>query len=171
MGIYNVEFKARVSWEQLSRHEEKLKTLNPRYIGEDVQSDTYFQARTGRLKLREGRIENALIHYHRPNTPDAKLSEVILYRHQPDPSLKDILTLHLGIKTVVRKTRRIYFVDNVKFHFDEVDGLGSFLEVEAIDDGGKHTTEALKAQCDKYFHFFGLTDADLVAESYSDMLL
>lgn len=170
MGNHNVEFKARVSREQVRQHEEKLITLNPRYIGEDYQSDTYFQVRTGRLKLREGRIENALIHYHRPNTPDAKLSEVILYKHQSGQSLKDILTLHLGIKTVVRKTRRIYFVDNVKFHFDEVDGLGTFLEVEAIDDSGKYTTEALKAQCDKYFHFFGLTEADLVAESYSDML-
>ena len=164
-----MEFKARISQQFIRQYEEKLKTLNPRFIGEDFQSDTYFHTRTGRLKLREGRIENALIHYHRPNTPEAKLSEVILYKHQPDQALKDILTLHLGIKTVVRKIRRIYFVDNVKFHFDEVDGLGSFLEVEAIDDGGQHTIQALQAQCDKYFRFFGLTEADLVGESYSDM--
>lgn len=169
MGFNNVEFKARISQLLIRQYEEKLKTLNPRFIGEDYQSDTYFHTRTGRLKLREGRIENALIHYHRPNTPEAKLSEVILYKHQPDQSLKDILTLHLGIKTVVTKTRRIYFVDNVKFHFDEVDGLGTFLEVEAIDDSGQFTTEALKAQCDKYFRFFGLSETDLVAASYSDM--
>lgn len=170
MGINNVEFKARISLPLIRRHEEKLKTLNPQFIGEDQQSDTYFHTRTGRLKLREGRIENALIHYQRPNTAEAKLSEIILYKHRPDQSLKDILSLHLGIKTVVNKTRRIYFVNNVKFHFDEVERLGTFLEVEAIDDAGIYTTAELKAQCDEYFDFFGLSEADLVAGSYSDML-
>ena len=47
-----------------------------------------------------------------------------------------MLIKSIGIKVVVEKTRKIYFVDNVKIHFDEVENLGSFVEVEAIDLDG-----------------------------------
>jgi len=43
--------------------------------------------------------------------------------------------------------------------------------VEAIDDANRFTIEALKAQCDYYFHFFELTEAHVIAKSYSDLLL
>ena len=60
-------------------------------------------------------------------------------------------TIH-GI--VVDKKRKIYFIDNVKFHFGKVEGLGTFIEVEAIDNKEEFTIEELKRQCDKYFEFF-----------------
>lgn len=168
MNIKNFEFKAKVN--NLDFYEDKLLTLSPEYKGEDHQIDTYFNVSKGRLKLREGNIENALINYNRENTADAKLSEVILYQHLPSKSLKDILTLQLGIKTVVDKLRRIYFIDNVKFHFDKVKGLGTFIEVEAIDNNNQLTIEALKADCDKYFEFFELSKSDLIDKSYSDLI-
>jgi adenylate cyclase class IV len=36
----------------------------------------------------------------------------------------------------VDKKREIYFINNVKFHIDTVDGAGSFIEIEAIDNDG-----------------------------------
>ncbi|MBO9681697.1 MAG: CYTH domain-containing protein, partial [Flavisolibacter sp.] len=113
----NYEFKA--SCNNLEALEMKLKELNPVFIGMDHQIDTYFNVPHGRLKLREGNIENSLIHYNRTNTADAKQSDVSLYQHQPDKNLKEVLSKALGIKTVVDKKRKIYFIDNVKFHFDE----------------------------------------------------
>jgi adenylate cyclase class 2 len=59
----------------------------------------------------------------------------------------------------------------VKFHFDNVTGLGTFMEVEAIDDKGVISTENLKEQCEKYFLYFGLRESDFVDKSYSDLLL
>ncbi len=123
------------------------------------------------MKLREGNIENALIHYDRQDLQGSKLSNVILYKHKPDVALKDILIRQLGIKVVVDKRRRIYFIDNVKFHLDRVAGLGTFLEVEAIDDSGRYTIEELKEQCDKYYEYFKLNQQDLIEKSYSDLLL
>jgi adenylate cyclase class IV len=41
-----------------------------------------------------------------------------------------------GIKVIVQKKRRIYFIGNVKFHFDTIAELGTFIEVEAIDKDG-----------------------------------
>ncbi len=168
MNIKNFEFKARVA--EPSFYEQKLLTLNPKFKGEDHQIDTYFNVANGRLKLREGNIENALINYNRENTADAKLSSVILYQHIPDKALKDILTLQLGIKIIVDKRRKIYFIDNVKFHFDTIVALGTFIEVEAIDDKEAYTVAELKEQCDKYFAFFELEKADLIDKSYSDLM-
>jgi predicted adenylyl cyclase CyaB len=168
MKIRNYEFKARV--DDLQEYEKMLLTLNPEFRGTDHQADTYFNVKRGRLKLREGNIENALINYNRDDIAGSKSSDVILYRHAPDAALKEILVKQFGIRVVVSKIRRIYFIGNVKFHFDSVEGLGTFIEVEAIDDKDEFTTDQLKAQCDHYLHFFGVKKDQLVDRSYSDMV-
>ena len=135
MNIKNFEFKAKV--DHIEKYENKLLTLSPVFMGTDHQVDTYFNVSKDRLKLREGNIENALINYNREDVQGSKMSTVILYQHKPDPALKEILALQLGIKTVVDKKRKIYFIDNVKFHFDIVSMLGIFIEGDAMDDN-KH---------------------------------
>ena len=70
MKIINFEFKAHAK--DLHRLEQKLLTLNPFFKGEDHQVDTYYNVPTGRLKLREGKIENALICYDRKDSAGAK---------------------------------------------------------------------------------------------------
>jgi predicted adenylyl cyclase CyaB len=163
------EFKARstknLEFEQLVREK------GGRFVGEDKQVDTYFNCTAGRLKLREGTIENALIHYHRDNIAGAKTSRVTLYQHQPDPNLKQVLTNALGIKVVVEKKRRIWFVNNVKIHFDYIEGLGSFVEVEAIDYDETIGLDSLKKQCYSFASLFDIQASDYEASSYSGMLL
>jgi adenylate cyclase, class 2 len=165
----NFEFKARSNNNKAL--EQILQSFHPRFIGEDNQTDTYFQVPFGRLKLREGSIENALIHYQRNNIAGAKQSDVLLYQHQPDKALKNILTNAMGIKTVVVKSRRIWFVENVKFHFDHVDGLGDFIEVEAIDSDGSRSVQQLQEQCSFYASLFRIAPEHYIAASYSDLLL
>jgi len=165
----NFEFKARCN--DLPAAEAALMQLHPRFAGEDQQTDTYFNVHHGRLKLREGTIENALIHYNRTNAAQAKQSDVLLYQHRPDASLKNVLTAALGIKAVVNKTRKIFFVDNVKVHFDQVEHLGTFLEVEAIDLDNSMGLETLKEQCRQFAALLGVHQQDMLPESYSDMLL
>lgn len=169
MTHLNIEFKAKA--EDNTALEEKLLSLKPIYIGEDHQKDTYYDVNIGRLKLREGNIENALIWYQREDIAGAKQSDILLYKHSPDEALKKILLKMHGIKIVVDKIRRIYFVDNVKFHFDRVEGLGNFLEVEAIDSTGEIGIERLKQQCDFYINFFEIKANDFMKISYSDMMM
>ena len=168
MEIRNFEFKAKVN--NLEKYESKLLTLNPLFKGTDNQIDTYFNVAKGRLKLREGNIENSLIQYDRENTADSKLSNIILYQHEPNKALKHILALQLGIKVTVTKQRKIYFIDHIKFHFDTIAELGVFIEVEAIDTKNEFTTEQLKTQCDTYFNFFELDKSQLIDKSYSDLI-
>lgn len=165
----NFEFKAKA--DNLALLQEKLNTLKPRFAGEDLQTDTYFNVPNGRLKLREGNIENSLIQYQRSNTAGAKSSHVILYAHQQDKNLKAALQTALGVKVVVVKKRNIYFVENVKIHFDVVEGLGTFVEVEAIDKNGTIGIENLKEQCAFYISLFAIQPGDFVAQSYSDLLI
>jgi len=169
MNIKNFEFKAKV--DELEKYENKILTLNPEFEGVKHQIDTYFNTELGRLKLRESNDENSLINYDRENISGSKESQIILYKHKPSVALKNILIRQLGVKIIVDKKRKIYFIDNVKFHFDNVDGLGTFIEVEAIDRNEEFTTEELKEQCNKYFNFFQLTKSNLVDKSYSDLII
>jgi adenylate cyclase class 2 len=167
--ILNIEIKARCI-----RHDDIrdiLESHNAVSHGVDHQSDTYFNVPFGRLKLREGTIENALIHYDRSNTSGPKQSNVLLYDTTPLSSLKKILTKALGILTVVDKQREIYYIDNVKFHLDHVQDLGDFVEIEAIDRDGTIGREKLLQQCRYYMNLFAIRDEDCIATSYSDMLL
>jgi predicted adenylyl cyclase CyaB len=169
MPILNIEFKAKTN--KLTILEALLQKFDPVFIGEDHQVDTYFTVTVGRLKLREGNIENALIHYEREDFAGAKSSHVLLYHHQPDKTLKEILIKTLGVKAVVDKKRKIYFINNVKFHFDTVIGLGNFVEVEAIDKDGSIGKEKLQVQCDAYAALFEIAGEDFCSVSYSDMIL
>jgi adenylate cyclase, class 2 len=167
MKHLNFEFKARLKNEQQVRA--ALKRLDARFIGTDHQIDTYFRVPSGRLKVREGRLENALIFYQRSNLRRARQAAVEMMLLPRRNSHRAILARSLGILAVVDKRREIYFVKNVKIHLDRVRGLGKFLEVEAISRVGN--VKKIRSQARQFQKLFGITANDIVAESYSDLIL
>ncbi len=169
MPHINIEIKARTAVTDKIR--EILKLNNAEFIGIDHQVDTYFNVYSGRLKLREGNIENHLIYYERENAKGPKKSSVMLYKNNPDSNLKEILTRSLSVIVVVDKYREIYFLENVKFHLDNVVGLGTFVEIEAIDKDGSIGNTKLLEQCNFYLDLLLISKDDLIATSYCDMLL
>jgi adenylate cyclase class 2 len=169
MSFLNVEIKARCKNPDAIRN--YLQTNNALFKGTDEQTDTYFDVPNGRLKLREGNIENNLIFYHRENQAGPKNSKFHLVKIEDAKGLKEVLTKSNGIKVVVKKKREIYYIGNVKFHVDEVPGLGSFTEIEAGNILADLTQEQLKEQCDFYMKEFMIQPEDLIEVSYSDMLL
>jgi predicted adenylyl cyclase CyaB len=168
MEHLNVEIKARCSDVLAAR--QVLKGAGARFVGEDHQIDTYFRVENGRLKLREGNIENHLIFYRRGNQAGPKASEVALLETPAGSPLKAFLEKALGSWMCVDKRREIYFVENVKFHLDQVSGLGTFLEIEAIDMEGKYGQAKLEEQCRFWMEKLNVQAADLLSVSYSDML-
>lgn len=164
----NVEIKAHCSDLE---HIRKLLIAKQAYFkGMDHQIDTYFNVKNGRLKLREGNIENNLIQYNRPDQAGPKQSDFALFKTEKGSSLKNILEKSIGIKVIIDKQREIYFIDNVKFHLDEVKDLGTFVEIEATDVENTMTVEYLNDQCQQYISLFGIADEDLLTNSYSDLL-
>jgi adenylate cyclase, class 2 len=166
MTHLNVEIKAKS--DNNMRIKGILEEKKARFEGIDHQIDTYFKVPNGRLKLREGNIENALIFYNRPNQTGPKQSDILLYQSQPQSSLKAILTQANDILKVVDKLRHIYFIENVKFHLDDVQNLGSFVEIEAIDSDGSIGYDTLLEQCQYYMQLFNIAESDLLTGSYSD---
>ena len=153
MPFLNVEIKARCA--NLDTVRSLLQSKCADAKGTDHQVDTYFRVPSGRLKLREGNIENALIHYERADSEGPKASRITLHRTEPGSSLKEVLTNALGVLAVVDKRREIFFLENVKFHLDTVEGLGTFVEIEAIDRDGTIGRERLQAQCEQYLQLLG----------------
>lgn len=139
--------------------------------GEIAQRDTYFAALRGRLKLREQQPGDAeLIHYERADGADARPSA---YRRVPvtEPAaLNGALDAAHGTLVVVAKRRRLLHWQDVRIHLDEVEGLGSFVELEAVappesDLAVEHAKVArLRGE-------LRIEDADLIAAGYSDLLL
>ena len=77
----------------------------------------------------------------------------------------------MGIKVVVIKKREIYYIRNVKFHIDEVEGLGAFIEIEAGNMLADLTEPELKEQCEYYIKAFNISSTDMIEVSYSDMVM
>lgn len=146
--LINAEIKARCH--DSSKLHRKLLELGADFKGEDKQIDRYFNVPEGRLKLRSGNIENSLIFYNRADDAEIRESSIYLEKLSPNNSLDKLLGAALGTKIVVAKTRRIYFIENVKFHLDTVEGLGEFVEIEAIAKEGEASISELQGQCSRY---------------------
>ena len=132
------------------------------------QVDTYFVCQRGRLKFRE--IDGAtaqLVWYERPDQAGPKGSDYTLVPIAEPALLKAALTAALGVRRVVDKRREIFLADNVRIHLDDVAGLGTFLEFEAVLDE-RHDDTVGRAQVERLMVAFGITAADLLEGSYGD---
>ncbi len=169
MKLFNIEVKAK--YDDHDKARSILKLHHADFKGTDHQIDTYFVVNCGRLKLREGNIENHLVFYQREDKGGPKQSDIILFKSDPGSSLKEILLKSLKTLVVVDKQREIYFIENVKFHIDTVRDLGTFVEIEAISNDEVTDKEKLLEQCEKYLRLFGVLKDALISVSYSDLLL
>lgn len=169
MPFLNVEIKARCN--DAGHIRNYLLQHHAQYKGTDEQTDTYFSVAHGRLKLRQGNIENNLIYYVRNNQAGAKDSHFNLVKIADAEALKQVLSQSIGVKVVVQKKREIYYIGNVKFHIDEVPELGSFVEIEAGNITADLSQQELKKQCDHYMQALNILPEDLISHSYSDMLI
>ena len=169
MSKRNLEIKALCS--DIVKIRDILISKEAVFKGADHQIDTYFKVSRGRLKLREGNIENCLIYYTREDLRAPKASQVELFETELNSGLKQLLSKALGVLVSVKKRREIYFIGNVKFHLDEVAGLGSFLEIEVLGDKATFDESAFHKICRDYMELFGIEEKDLIEGSYSDLIL
>jgi predicted adenylyl cyclase CyaB len=138
---------------------------------DEAQVDTYFATRTGRLKLRE--IDGAraeLIPYLRADVAGARRSD---YRVIPVPDgagTRRLLAELLGVHRVVRKRREVLLWRNVRIHLDRVEGLGAFLELEAVFDGSSESERAQHEACAHVLRELGLESEPCIAGSYESLL-
>lgn len=166
----NIEIKARYS--DLEKARRIASRLKADTIGMLRQVDTYFKTRSGRLKLREfGDGTAQLIPYAKDYRSGPMRSDyVLLATNQPEP-VKALFDRLLGIEFVVDKRREVFLIDNVRVHLDRVEGLGNFLEFEAVV--ALDTAEEMARETEKVNELmreFDIAGADLIDCSYVDLL-
>ncbi len=165
--ILNVEIKSRVP--SIIKIREILISQKAKPYGVDHQIDTYFEVPQGRLKVRQGNVENSLIYYERSDKAEARESDILLEKLDKSSNIKSILHKVLEPKIIIDKKREIFFIENVKFHIDDVEGLGRFIEIEAISEDSQFTKEYLEQQVIEYSELFNLKKKDFLNLSYSDL--
>ncbi|HUA03482.1 MAG TPA: cytidine deaminase [Solirubrobacteraceae bacterium] len=136
------------------------------------QRDVYFMARRGRLKLRveEGALGGELIAYLRSDDPEPAESGYVLAPTAAPEELAEALEATLGTVAVVSKRRHLLLWEGVRIHLDEVDELGSFIELEAVlPDAGD--MESARAKVDRLRDELGIADDALVAVGYADLVM
>ena len=166
----NIEIKAR--FDDLSKARRVAKALGARKLATLTQVDTYFPTKSGRLKLREisGSERRAeLIWYERPDRAAARASNYIVLPVLDSQGLTFALTAALGVKSIVRKRRELWIFKNVRIHLDRVEGLGSFIELEAVV-GPRHGPAVSKRNLLTVQRTLTIEPGLLVPKSYSDLI-
>ena len=187
----NLEFKAHCqSFESLYSRLADLKATHRETVH---QTDTYFSVThvkdaslletcKPRLKLREiteasdhgvtsadETDEAWLIYYERPNQSESRYSQYQLSKVSDPSTLKALLTVALGVETIVQKQREVWMFKNTRIHLDTVADLGEFIELETVFQGQTEAEAIDEHQHVKRTLYLGT--ADPVAVSYSDLVM
>lgn len=147
-----------------------LKQRGAKSLGRFKMRDIYFNVKNGRLKARIGDIKDILIQYQRENKKFPKRSDFLVSVIDRNSHIIPILINSLGIKVIVDKEREICILDNIRFHFDRIRGLGNFIEIEARGEEEKDIMR-LKTQIKEYMGLFKINRKSLIANSSSDLVL
>jgi homotetrameric cytidine deaminase len=171
--MQNVELKARDP--DPARSLERALALGAEDKGEMRQRDTYFGGARGRMKLREqetgeGPLWDELIVYSRADATDPSTSTYLRVPVADAAALHEALDSAYGTLVTVTKRRRVLLWEGVRIHLDDVEGLGNYLELEAVAEPGSdlaiehHKVQRLRTELE-------MKDENLVATSYSDLML
>lgn len=134
------------------------------------QEDTFFRTERGRLKLREIRGGQAyLIYYERPDESGSKVSEYRTADVSDPEAEKALLAAACGVTKTVKKVRRLFLHGQTRLHFDEVEGLGRFIEIEVCLAPGQSVEEGRKIAAD-WTARLSIQPSDLVSSAYADLL-
>jgi adenylate cyclase, class 2 len=164
----NLEIKASIPDRSAARR--LIQLVATRRQGLLRQTDTYFHSRSGRLKLREITGHPAqLIWYDRPDQAEPKTSRYLLSEIGDPEVVKAALAAALGVRCVVKKSRELFLYRFVRIHLDQVDGLGDFVELEAVMEPEMSLDEAERI-LDDLMQRLDLQPAQLQRQSYGEML-
>ena len=165
----NLEFKTRLA--DLQAAMRSARALGADLWGDLRQTDTYFAVPRGRLKLREtAGFQAELIYYERDETAAGRPSDYQVARSPDADALRNVLSAALGVLAVLRKRRTLLLLDTTRIHLDNVEGLGSFLEIEvSVKDAAAQATA--QEHIDSILRGLGFEWSDCIRASYLDLIL
>jgi homotetrameric cytidine deaminase len=111
-----------------------------------------------------------LIGYRRADAATARLSAYHLADVPDTDAMTAALDATLGITIEVVKRRRLLLWSDVRIHLDDVEGLGTWVELEAVAPPESDLRDE-HAKVAELREVLGISDDRLVAEGYAAMLL
>jgi adenylate cyclase class IV len=164
----NIEWKARVH--DLRRQRELVEQFAGRPTDVLEQTDTFFPVAHGRLKLRRFSADHGeLIHYFRADQAGPKQSTYAIVPISEPDALCAMLSKAIGVRGVVRKRRWLYLAGQARIHLDDVEELGTFLEVEVVLRPGQLAAEG-EQLAESIRGHLDVRDVDLLALAYIDLM-
>jgi predicted adenylyl cyclase CyaB len=164
----NIEIKARISDVEVFRG--RVEKLHIEETREIFQEDIFFKIDHGRLKLRTFSQEKGeLIYYLRNDSAGPKRSNYIVYKTDNPLALKWVLEDSLGIRGIIKKKRILYIVGNTRIHVDEVENLGTFIELEVVLNTEQNDSEGI-AIANDLMTKLDINKKDLIDKAYIDLL-
>lgn len=165
--MQNVEFKAELR--DVAMAKGVCASIGAVWADTLVQTDTYYRVPDARLKKREtvGR-ETEWVFYSRASRSRPKLSHFTLYSEQQ--AVQRFGTQALPVWVVVKKSRDLWIYDGVRIHLDTVEGLGSFIEFEALVCPERKLAKAHE-MVDFLRRSFGPAMGEPIACGYADLLI
>lgn len=163
----NIELKWRCA--DLERVRRAAHELGARDAGLIHQDDTFFSAPKGRLKLRDfGNGTGELIAYVRADTAEARASDYQISGTSQPGTLRTVLRYALGEAGRVVKRRHLFLFEHTRIHLDEVEGLGTFVELETVVS--EQSEELAREELDRITRALGLDAEERLAPAYVDLL-
>ena len=164
----NIEIKAQIDdWDSVRSCIVSLATSGPTVI---AQEDVFFHCEHGRLKLRLlGESHGELIHYDRADDAGPKTSTYSIARTSVPAALLEVLAAALGVRAVVRKERTLWRLGRTRIHLDQVESLGSFLELEVVMADGEDPSAGIE-EAHELIRSLGISQSQLVQGAYVDLL-
>jgi predicted adenylyl cyclase CyaB len=164
----NIEIKARV--DDIDGIRRLAEGLSDGPVELIPQEDIFFHTAQGRLKLRIFSPDSGqLIYYERSDQAGPKRSDYHITDTSEPGRLREILAMALETRGVVRKQRWLYWSGNTRIHVDEVEGLGSFMELEVMLQEGQDAAEG-EVIAAELMAELGISNGDLVESAYIDLL-
>ncbi|ASJ03193.1 adenylate cyclase [Thermococcus profundus] len=162
-----VEVKFRVSFDDMKG---KIEDLGAEFKGEELQEDLYFSLPHPEL-LRVRWIRNlgrAYITYKYIQDPGKNEEFDELEVEVSDFKTAVEILRRLGFKedVLVKKRRLVYKLGDVTFELSDVEGLGSFLDIEILSDDVVYAKERIWEVAKR----LGLAEKDVEPRLYQELL-
>ena len=164
----NIEIKAHIP--SVAAILERAAALADEGPIEIQQDDTFFECRSGRLKLRTFTGgEGELIFYRRSDEHGPKESFYVRTPTAAPDSLRETLALAYGVVGRVRKNRTLFIAGRARIHLDVVENLGHFLELEVVLREDESTDVGVR-EAHELMQRLGVTPSQLIDRAYVDLL-
>lgn len=166
----NVEFKAELRDPQIARA--VARSIGAKHVATLEQTDTYFRVVSGRLKKRESVIDGQAepVEYIRYERDDRTPPRISTFQIMSEEEFRERFgSLPLPEWLTVRKRREVFMLDNARIHLDSVEGLGWFIEFEALVTR-RHNVARAHETVATLRREFGPIMGEPLSGSYSDLL-